>query len=153
MADNIAVVRQLIDEVWNRGNLALCDALLTKNHVSHDPLAGEMNGIEAFQSYVSAMRTGFPDLIITADDLGAFGDEVFVRWTARGTHTGPLGVIPPSEAQGKVEGALLVRLLDGKISEAWYEWDTLTLFQSMGLLPKLDQLIAERQQAARAPQG
>ncbi len=36
-ADNKAVFRRLIREVWNKGNLNVAGELVATNHVSHDP--------------------------------------------------------------------------------------------------------------------
>ncbi|RPJ76459.1 MAG: ester cyclase, partial [Acidobacteria bacterium] len=35
---NQAVVRRLMDEVWNKGNLKLADELLTPDYVDNDPV-------------------------------------------------------------------------------------------------------------------
>ncbi len=147
MADNTATLRKFVDEVWNKGNVALCDQYLTKDTVGHDPLGGDMSGIDSFKNHVQALRTGFPDLTVTIDDIGASGDEVFLRWTVRGTHTGSLAGIPATNKQATVVGMTLNRFAEGKLAEQWYEWDTLGWLAQLGLLPRLDKLIAERQAA------
>ena len=42
------------------------------------------------------MHTAHPDLRFTIDDLVAEADRVTIRWTLRGTNTGPLLGRPPS---------------------------------------------------------
>ncbi len=148
MADNTATIRELIDEVWNKGNVALCDQSMTKDSAAHDPLGGDMSGIDSFKNHVQALRTGFPDLTVTIDDIRAAGDEVFVRWTVRGTHKGSLAGIPATNKQGTVVGVTVNRFAaDGKLAEQWYEWDTLGWLAQLGLMPGLDKLIAQQKAA------
>ena len=48
------------------------------------------------KAQVRLYRAAMPDLQFSVEDLVAEGDTVACRWTARGTHTGPLVNIPPS---------------------------------------------------------
>ena len=42
--NQVRIVRQLIDDVWNRGDLAALDTLLTHDFTNHDPM-GDTRGI------------------------------------------------------------------------------------------------------------
>ncbi len=61
-ADNKAVFRRLIREVWNKGNLSIAGELVATNHVSHDPAIGHEDGLEGFKNHVTRVRTAFPDI-------------------------------------------------------------------------------------------
>ena len=49
-------------EIWNEGNLSLCDEILSPEFVRHTvDVYEDINGIEAFKGYVTSFRTSFPD--------------------------------------------------------------------------------------------
>jgi len=84
-------------------------------------------------------RTAFPDVHFTIEDQIAEGDRVVTRWTARGTHQGPLVGIPPTSKQVTMSGIAIYRLVDGKIVEQWGVNDMLGLLQQLGVVPILGQ--------------
>jgi predicted ester cyclase len=90
--ENKALVRRYFEEIWDKGNLDLIDALFTTDFVRHGPTGteGEVRGPEGFKGLVSTYRSALPDLRVPIEDLVAEGDRVVARWTARGTHHGEL---------------------------------------------------------------
>jgi predicted ester cyclase len=82
---------------------------------------------------VTDLRRAFPDLTMSVDDLVATGDRVIVRFTARGTHIGPiLGANGHGEAV-TVTGAAVYRMADRQIVETWVTWDVYGLAEQVGL--------------------
>jgi predicted ester cyclase len=80
-------------------------------------------------------RAAYPDLLITVDDLIAEGNKVVGRWTARGTNTGPLMGMPPTGKQATVMGISILAIADGKVTDQWFNWDTLGMLQQLGVIP------------------
>jgi steroid delta-isomerase-like uncharacterized protein len=150
--DNVGIVRRVMEEVWNKGNFAVLDELLADNYVTHGPLIGDANGRSAAKNEATMYRTAYPDLILTIDEIVSAGDRVLVRWTGRGTHKGSFMGVAPTNRKGVVHGMTLSRLQGGKIVEEHTTFDTLALFQSMGLVAPIDQLMkgAAPQPTARA---
>ena len=70
--------------------------LVAPDFLDHDPLPGQPAGVEGAEYVVSTMHGAHPDLRFTIDDLVAEDDRVTVRWTMRGTNTGPLFGRPPT---------------------------------------------------------
>ena len=91
---NKTLVRRVVEEVYNQGNLAVADELAVSDLVIH-LTSQEIRGREGAKEYVAALRAAFPDLHMTIEDQIAEGDRVVTRWTARGTHTGEFQGIPP----------------------------------------------------------
>jgi hypothetical protein len=61
---------------------------------------------------------------VTVDTVLADGEYVTALWTFRGTHTGaPFGGLPPTGARLEMGGMTLWRIVDGRISEEWTEFD------------------------------
>jgi len=85
--DNKTVVRRLIEEFWNKGNLAVADELYTAEAVHHDPVTPDLGrGPASIQQLHTLYGASFPDQQFTVEDLVAEDDKVVVRWTVRGAH-------------------------------------------------------------------
>ncbi len=65
----------------------------------------------------------------------AEGDKVAYITTGAGTHTGPLGDIPPTGKKMEVVNFAIQRIYDGRISETWIGWDNLAALSQLGLFP------------------
>ncbi|MGH2534691.1 MAG: ester cyclase [Thermomicrobiales bacterium] len=131
---NKMLVRRGIEEIYNRGNLAVVDEVAASDFVIHLP-SEEIHGPEGAKQYVAALRGAFPDLHITIEDQIADGDKVVTRWTARATHTGAFQGIPPTGKRGSMTGIDIDRIADGKIVECWVNSDDLGLLQQLGVIP------------------
>ena len=135
---NKALVRRWIEAGWNAHNTALIDTLYASNVVQHDPGSPlPVTSSEALKQYVGGFLAAFPDLQFEIDDLLAEGDKVLWRFTAQGTHTGPLMTIPPSGARATVTGMALFQVANDKIAEVWVNVDTLGMLQSIGAIPAM----------------
>ena len=132
--ENIANVRRLNDEVWNKGNLAVVDELIAPDYVFHGPLT-EIKGPEGLKQYIAAMRTAFPDLHMTIEGMVAEGDMVAARYTARGTFKGEFMGTAPTGKQMTLPNAVFARFKGGKQVEVWPYMDMLTWFQQLGVAP------------------
>ena len=151
--DNIALVRRLVEEVWNKGNLAVFGELVSDKYIGTHPIIGTVRGIEGFKQEVQTFRAAFPDLRLDIDDIGMSGDRVFLRWTARGTHRGAFMGIQASNNKGQVQGITLSRFAEGKVVEHHESFDTLSLFQIMGVVPALDRIVKGGQQSQQQPRA
>ncbi len=146
--NNKAIVRRLFEELWNQGNLSVADQLFTPNYTDHDSSSPDFgHGPESERKRVTLYRNAFPDLHLTIEDLIAEGDTVMARWSCHGTHKGDLNGIAPTGKQFTISGVTVARLLNGKLAEAYVNWDALGLMQQLGVVP---QLAAKAQAAAAA---
>jgi steroid delta-isomerase-like uncharacterized protein len=131
--DRKARLRQVPEEIFNKGNLELVGELFTDDYVLHDPnFPGEVRGIDGFKSYVSAFRTGMPDLEITVEDQVAEGSKVVTRWRGSGTHDGELMGVPATGKRVETSGMIISRFEDDKIAEEWASVDVLGLMTQIG---------------------
>jgi steroid delta-isomerase-like uncharacterized protein len=133
-AENEAIVRRFLEKAYNQGNLAVGDELLADNCVFYTP--APIQGIGGWKQFASAFLTAFPDdLQVTVDELFVAGDKVAARWTAQGTHKGPLRGIPPSGNRVTWAGIAFYSLSNGKITEVWGLNDALGIMQQIGAIP------------------
>jgi steroid delta-isomerase-like uncharacterized protein len=136
---NVAASRRVIEEAWNQGNLAVIDQLCAPDCVEHDlSTHEEIRGIEAEKERVRAYRAAMPDLRVSIDDVFASGDEVVLRWTARGTNDGELMGNQPTHRRVEITGISIDRYnAEGKLVEVWDEWDNLGFMHQLGMRPQL----------------
>ena len=134
---NKTVVRRLFDEVWNKGNLALLNEIIARDHANTGPgtLPGLPTGPEGTKQLVTVYRNAFPDVRFTIDEQIAEGDKVVTRWTAHGTHKGELVGIPATGKSSTVTGITVDRIENGKIAENWAIFDQFGMMQQLGVLP------------------
>jgi steroid delta-isomerase-like uncharacterized protein len=136
---NKALSRRFMDEVWNKGNLAVIDELVAPGATFYDPSVpgGKFSGPAGMKQFVQIYRGAFPDLRLTVNDQIAEGDQVSTRWTATGTHKGELMGIAPTNKVGTITGVDIERYQNGKVVEGWANYDMLGLLQQLGVVPSL----------------
>jgi len=130
---NKALVRRFYEEVESQGRLDSIDALFapTFTDMGH-PERG--TGPASVRAHVIEMRTRFPDLTVTIDQLLAEDDWVVARLTSRGTHRGPFAGIPPTGKTVVWSGVAMQRIVDGRIVERWTRYDMIGLLRQLGAL-------------------
>jgi steroid delta-isomerase-like uncharacterized protein len=119
---NKALIRRVFKEVIPAGDAATMRALVTPDFLDHDPMPGQPEGAAGAQYVVEMMHGAHPDLRFTIDDLVAEGDRVVVRWTLRGTNTGPMLGRPPSGRPVELAAVVIFRVADGRLAERWAGW-------------------------------
>ncbi|MDQ6709348.1 MAG: ester cyclase [Candidatus Dormibacteraeota bacterium] len=83
------------------------------------PSEGKPFGPEEAKATFEWLRVGFPDLMVTIEDLISEDDRVVARIRLVGTQTGSVGPLPPSGRKTDVEHIHIFRLDGGRIIEHW----------------------------------
>jgi steroid delta-isomerase-like uncharacterized protein len=130
---NKTSMKQFFERVYNKGDIAFLDELTSPEFVSHD--RGNPSGDrEGVKEIVASIRTAFPDVVFTADDVIGEGDRVAARFTMRGTQTGEFMGLPATNKPIVVTGIDIVRFEDGRAVEHWHEWSGVEFLQQLGVL-------------------
>jgi steroid delta-isomerase-like uncharacterized protein len=132
---NKLVARRFFEDAYNTGNLELLDQLLAPGYVDQKAPPGTPAGPEGIKGVISLFRSAFPDLRFTIEDQVAEGDKVVTRYTFAGTHKGSLMGIPATGRHVSISGISLYRIANGKMQDAWIEYDMLGLMQQIGVVP------------------
>ena len=135
--ENKAIVRRLVEEVWNRGSLEAVAEIIADDYVRHGDQPGTPPGPQAYRDTVATFRASFPDLHMIVEDLMADGDKVVGRWVVRGSQRGQLMGIEPTGRCVEFGGIFVVRLAEGRVVEEWEESDELGLMRQLGAMPAL----------------
>jgi steroid delta-isomerase-like uncharacterized protein len=135
---NKKLVSRWYQEIYSGGDLSLVEELFDTDYTNHEPTApngGWPRGPEGPRTIADAYRAAFPDIHFTIEEQLADGDKVVTRWTAHGTHTGPLMGMPPSGRSVAVTGTSIERVANGRIAETWVNFDLLGLMTQLGVVP------------------
>ncbi len=121
----------------NQEDVSVVDELIAPDFLNHAPPPGRDRGPESMRWLAPMLRTAFPDLRFTMEELVAEGDIVAGRLTMSGTHEGPLtGMPPPTGRAVRQDHMHFVRYRDGKAVEHWEVRDDLGLMQQIGAIPE-----------------
>jgi predicted ester cyclase len=135
---NKALVLQLYEEL-GKGNIEkgfeVCapDYRLYFPSNTGTPLTKEQNLEIALQTFKA-----FPNTAYEIKDIVAVDDKVIVRGVDIATHTQEFQGFPPTGKKLEVSWLIIFRFEEGKIVEAWEEFDSLGWMQQLGfeLKPK-----------------
>ncbi|MBN2471996.1 MAG: ester cyclase [Anaerolineae bacterium] len=130
---NQEALRRVIEEGFNKGNVAALDSIFAPDYQEHQ--FGLQKTLEGFKQDIQYLRTAFPDLHLTIDDMAADGDKVWIRMTARGTNRGPL-MGPPTGKAIAITVMDMCRFENGRIVEHWGVPDRFAQMTQLGLLPQ-----------------
>ena len=133
--ENKALYRRTFEEVFNKGDLAIVDDLVAPDFLNHEVPSGMKNrGPDSTRQIVKMLRTAFPDLHVTIEELVADQDTVAGRVTMSGTHLGPFQGIPPTGRSFQQAHMHFVRFRDGKAIEHRAVRDDLGMMRQLGLI-------------------
>jgi steroid delta-isomerase-like uncharacterized protein len=133
--DNKVIMRRIIEEGSNQGNLEVFDELAAPDLINHSAPPGIPPTREGWKQLTTMFRAAFPDLYLHIEDEIAEGDRIVTRFTAHGTHQGDLMGIPPTDKQVTVSGVNIARIAGGKIMERWEIVDMMSMMVQLGVVP------------------
>lgn len=135
---NKELIRQVIAEGVNTGDLEYFRNILASDYSRHSQATTEMpemRGVEAMLTFLKTQYAAFPDYHEEIDLMIAEGDKVAYITTGTGTHTGPLGEIPPTGKRMGVVNFVVQRIQNGRVAETWIGWDNMAALSQLGLFP------------------
>jgi len=115
--------------VWTEEDSTAIEELFVPDGEARGLGANVLIGPEGFKQFHSALRGLLCNFVITIDKSVESGDWISAVCTLRAKSR---------QSGGPVEmtGSVMVRIEDGKLTEAYNHWDFLSLFSQLGLLPK-----------------
>jgi predicted SnoaL-like aldol condensation-catalyzing enzyme len=78
---NKATTLRFFDEAFNKGNLSVVDESISPEYT----FDGKPNSVDQVKGFVTALRTGMPNLNMTVQHILAEGDLVALHWQLTGT--------------------------------------------------------------------
>lgn len=116
---NIETVRRWFEEVWNQRRGETIDELLGEESICHGDGSSLRGPTQFRQQQFEPLINAFPDLHSSIDGIIGQGDEVVVRWSGTGHHTGAGLGIPPTGEQIHLRGMTWITVREGKLAEGF----------------------------------
>jgi predicted ester cyclase len=114
---NKIIMRRVYEEMWNGAKPALAAELFARP--------------EGVEKFVTHFLGSFPDLQHTVEGMIAEGNEIAVRFSARGTHSGQWLEFAPSGKSIHYTGVTLACIIEDKIVEHHTWWDKSALIEQL----------------------
>jgi len=128
-----SVVKAFVEAV-NRHDWQRLDELVTWDFVRHSNTFGQrqIRSRDDLREFLVTEAAAFPDAHETIHFLIAENDMVATHSRFRGIQSGPLGPFPPTGKSLSADFISIYRVMDGRIVEAWVEWDCLGALIQLG---------------------
>ncbi|MGA9154059.1 MAG: ester cyclase [Candidatus Nitrosopolaris sp.] len=127
------MVQEFIDETYNKGNLENTSKFVTPDFAYH-ARGEDLEGVEAYNEWVSLDRSIFPDITFTILETIAESDKVATAFTVKGTHEKEFRGIPATHKKFETVGVIIFHFQNNKIKEGWVVVDGLTAALQIGAI-------------------
>lgn len=117
------VVERYLEEVLNRKDPGAAEELISNR---------------SFEQRVAAFLNAFPDLEVKLDSVVAEGSSVAVHLTGQATHLAPFQGMPATGKRWSATCSALYEVADGRIADAWVNWDLLTIMEQIGAVRRTE---------------
>lgn len=132
------LVRRLVEEGFNDGDLDAVDELISPDLVEHQNYGpGHAPGAEGVKAVISSLRRAFPDFHLSIEDLTVSGDTVWLRMTGSGTNDGSFMGQAPTGRTMRADVFDVLRVEGDRIVEHWGCPDRLGILFQLGLAQPL----------------
>jgi predicted ester cyclase len=135
--ENKQLLRRWFEEVWNNGRADAIDEMFDANGIAYglsDDPSNPIKGPQNFRPFHTVFREAFPNMMIVVEDMIAEGDKVAARCSVRAKHEGDFFGKAATQYPVDFTGIAIVRIENGKIVEAWNNFDFMSLHKQVGLL-------------------
>ena len=135
-AESTKLLMSRFVEFINTANEVLAEELVDANAIFHAPVSPDpFIGPQGYMKILGMMRSGFPDIQWTLEEMIAENDTVAARFIMRGTHQATFFGVPASGKKIQVQAVNFYRFSNGKIVEERAQPDLLALLQQIGAIP------------------
>ena len=121
---NTTLTYRWMQEVWNEGREEAIDEMMDENAVVNGLEGINEKGAAGFKAFFRGFRTQFPKVNVDVEAVIADGDFETARCLVKATTAGGQDV--------SFGGMTIIRVVDGKIAEAWNNFDFLSMYQQLG---------------------
>jgi predicted ester cyclase len=132
---NKSVIRNLL-LAFEKGDTQNVDKYFAPSWVNHDPSLPPMQGLEGAKQLID-LWSAFSDRKVNIEDSVAEGDKVALRFSITGKHTGVMMGIAPTGKTIHITASGIFKIVDGKATDNWVNFDALGLLQQLGAVPKM----------------
>ncbi len=125
------------EELWNKGREETIDEKIADDCIIHglsDGTEQDIRGPEGFKTFYQAFRRAIPEIHVIVEETITADDKTVARCHVIGTHTGEGLGFPATGKPIDFHGVAIFKMRDGKIVEAWNQFDFLTMYNQLGVI-------------------
>lgn len=123
------LLKNWYEQVWEQGNVDMIDTFFGADTMAEGLIPEMQVGPDDFREFVSAFRYHLGDIRVELPKIIENGDwlsAILHVHTSRADNGAPI----------EVTGQTMVRVKDGKIVEAYNQFDLISLFEQLGQMPE-----------------
>lgn len=120
---------------WDDGNVDALDSILGADYRRRAGGSDDGQDLGEFKASILAIRSAFPDLTTTIEEILVDGDRAAVRWRSTGRHERPFLGVPATHRPVEVSGATFAHFRDDRVVEEFVTWDPRALLSALGIIP------------------
>lgn len=129
---NKEVVRQYVNAILINRDFSKFSQFTTPGfYIDRSAVPEAIKGEQGLHTQMDMLYNAFPDLDLKMTAIVGEGDKVVVRFEAPGTHKGTFAGIPATGRRATWKGLVMYHVENGKISEAWANWDDWGLLEQL----------------------
>ena len=125
------IVHEFLDETYNKGNLKNTDRYVTPDFIYH-ARGEDIEGIEAYNEWISSDRSIFPDIQVTIVDNIEESGKVASAFIVEGLKKRNFVAFRLTNKKFETVGMNIFHFQDNKIKEGWVVVDALTAAIQLG---------------------
>jgi predicted ester cyclase len=130
--ENKVLLRQYVEEVWDKQNPAAVDDFLSPDYKRHRSPTTTPLTREGQKQLLIQFRTAFPDIQLTVEEVIAEDTRLAFRSTIRATHQGEFFGMAPTGKQITVGLVDIIHIKNGQFVEQWGGPDLFDLVKQLG---------------------
>jgi steroid delta-isomerase-like uncharacterized protein len=136
MATNNKETMNRFVQFINTADEKLAAELVSADAIFYVPGSPEpMRGPRGYMAIIGMLRSGFPDIQWTLEEMVSEGERVAARFTMNGTHKGAFFGVPATGKPIKVQASNFYKFSNGQIVEEYGQPDMFSLMQQIGAIP------------------
>jgi predicted ester cyclase len=130
----MTILSRWFEEVRNKGRESAIDEMSyheAPGYGLQGPDGNEVRGMESFKAFYHQFQAALSEIHVEVEEVITEGDLTVARCVVTAKHTGEgLGKLPKGNPV-QFTGMTMARIKEGKIAEAWNNFDFMTMFQQM----------------------
>jgi steroid delta-isomerase-like uncharacterized protein len=136
MTKDVSKIMQRFVEFINTANEKLATELIHPSAKFYVPgHEGPMHGPDGYLAIIDMMRSGFPDIQWTLEEMIVEGEKIAARFVMHGTHKGVFFGVPATGSRISVRAINFYYLSNGQFVEEFGGPDLLGLLVQIGAVP------------------
>jgi steroid delta-isomerase-like uncharacterized protein len=129
-----ALIRRLVEEGQNQGNIEVVEELLAKDFVDHSAFPGVPPDREGVKQLFGALHAAFEDFHAVIHQQVAEGGKVATYKTFHGVQRGEFMGVPPTGKRVAFDVIDILYVRDSRVTDHWTQVDLLGLMRQLGVV-------------------